>query len=80
MEKHTHLILKTGDPGFHGHHDFGIDTASPTDSWQVLINNLINCILVAYVFLEIFLHDNQEKIHYFLILFSIIDTKVPREF
>lgn len=37
-KKHTHLILKTGDPGFHGHLDFGNDTASLTDPRRVLID------------------------------------------
>ncbi|XP_011871383.1 PREDICTED: uncharacterized protein LOC105563963 isoform X2 [Vollenhovia emeryi] len=31
--KYTHLVLKTGDPGFHGHLDFEVDVASTTDSW-----------------------------------------------
>ncbi|XP_012529986.1 uncharacterized protein LOC105833090 [Monomorium pharaonis] len=31
-KKYTHLILKTGNPDFHGHLDSGVDVASP-DSW-----------------------------------------------
>lgn len=37
-KKYTHLLLRTDDPDFHGHLDSGVDDASPTDSWQVLID------------------------------------------
>lgn len=49
--KHTHLILKTGDPGFHGHLGFGTDTASPTD-WRVLIN--VHRIFINLIFSVVF--------------------------
>lgn len=41
MKKYTHLILKIGDPDFHGHFDSGVDVASPTNS-QTAVNSLVS--------------------------------------